>query len=698
MKKMRKKRVHNTRKSRKHIDIKKTLPYKLLIIFLIILIVLLVIYAFLKSYEKKPEEEIEDEIGLGSMGLFWPPGFLEEGIIKRNCSDKNLKEIWDYCINESSDGITIVSDRNASYYCNASLMYKVLEGNIAYFSWLYIGRPYYGTGTLAYSGYGNFTPEFIQILENTTSENVENFFIYLWNEGLQRESRGFRNISSAAEADNEYHRHFKITAGSWQYNSQIPAYEFEEGTLEYGGNFSTIYVNTTLNVLAHTRFIKKPVNLTQINDIPNLEINSSDYHYRVLDLNDYFDNLGYEEQNLTINYAIHPAGEFSVLRNSLDKNSLDFNTTVTLGGDFEMNLTLGYPWLEDVVSNNFNVSIKGCVESDNGQNRFVNGTTRNLTTTMEDVCEDNVVLNEFYCEDYFVRNVSINCGSGYECRNGSCVSLVNHAPEFKDNRCGDIEWNKNTNRNRSDNLVIERDGEDLTLIPESGWVGTGYFYIYANDTREETRGKVDFRVKEPSSNGGNGGNGNGYVVNTTPPSNDSQPVYIPPERLVIKSPNPSGITITMFENRNRTFSIANTNYDSIKWFLNNTMVGTNSRSYTVTGLEEGNYTLKVEVKKGSETASKTWNLVVEGEEMGKEFLFNPGVVIFWTIIIVLVIVIMLIAWLLVIEKTRKKKPLNLGFGVMGEQKKFGFSKAGARNRYQRTGQRTSQRTGYFSRR
>ena len=44
------------------------------------------------------------------------------------------------------------------------------------------------------------------------------------------------------------------------------------------------------------------------------------------------------------------------------------------------------------------------------------------------------------------------------------------------------------------------------------------------------------------------------------------------------------------------------------WYLDNVEVQSSGTVYTTSGLDEGSYVVKVEIKRGNETVTRTWNV------------------------------------------------------------------------------------------
>ena len=118
---------------------------------------------------------------------------------------------------------------------------------------------------------------------------------------------------------------------------------------------------------------------------------------------------------------------------------------------------------------------------------------------------------------------------------------------------------------------------------------------------------------------------------------------------------PRGDTITIFVDESKMFSVGNRSFDSIEWYLNNKLVNIDSNVYEAKNLAIGDYEVKVEVKKGDESFSKSWNFFIIGDEEAKERVFDTKKVIFFTIIIVLLLIIIMIVLLVLQERNRKVK-------------------------------------------
>ncbi|MEK6733655.1 MAG: hypothetical protein AABY27_00925, partial [Pseudomonadota bacterium] len=202
------------------------------------------------------------------------------------------------------------------------------------------------------------------------------------------------------------------------------------------------------------------------------------------------------------------------------------------------------------------------------------------------------------------------------------------------------------------NLSISQNAANLTLSPDAGWVGSGYFYIYASDGKNESQGRVDFEVANSTAVN----NANLSTTNTTAPPADPK----------IKSSNPSSAEVYMFLG-NKTFSITAENYSNIKWYLNGALItGAEDRlSYEFVNLKDGDI-IKVDIINGTKIDSKTWNIKIQEDESGEEPVFDVGSIIFYLIIVIICIIILLIVWLFIIEKNKGIKT-GVGFGVSGPE-------------------------------
>ncbi len=456
---------------------------------------------------------------------------------------------------------------------------------------------------------------------------------------------------------------------------EIRAYDIAALQTDCGNNF------TNVNEILAAGIKAKIVNLTQTANIPDFSLNEGEYYPGLIDLDDYFANLTDIDGLISVDYPtinqniqIMPAGDF------IDTHKINFNASFSSGGNYVMNITLSYPGLQDATTNNFNISVsainQNCTDSDGGENYTFKGTTTNATYSLTDSCYNSSSVQEFYCSGTRVAGYVIPCNHNYYCNDGACIKniSVNRTPEFISENCSSskVSWNKNSNftlnlascfkdpdrdslifrivNNESSHLNMKLTGSLLLLIPEREWAGTGSFFAYANDSINEIMGRIYFKV-----------NGTGII----PLPNITNIIN---ETFKIKNPSPEGDSLTVFAGDNMSFFIANTDYDSIEWYLDGKIIKTNSNICDLVGLSKGNYSLEVRIKKGAKIDSKIWRIIIESDEIGKNFIFDKGKVIFYLIFIVVLIIIGLIIWLFFEEKKRKKKKINLDLNVIEGKK------------------------------
>ena len=121
----------------------------------------------------------------------------------------------------------------------------------------------------------------------------------------------------------------------------------------------------------------------------------------------------------------------------------------------------------------------------------------------------------------------------------------------------------------------------------------------------------------------------------------------------LKSAEPSGADIHLFPNDVKKFSIEATEYETIKWYLDNILVEENSESYEFSAVE-GNHTLKAVIQNENLIESKSWNIVIEKDEIIERPVVGAGEVIFYLIVVILGVIMLLVVWLFVLEKSRPK--------------------------------------------
>lgn len=652
--------------------VKKKFIFKPLLIGLIILYFLVLVWVIifiLEKASKPPEEGLEGE--LPSLGIF---GVDEEtGVyFPENCSDEELKKVWDSIfLKGSSEGIQIISNKDANENCNYYFLYNISNENIAY---LVYGDKTEENLSIIYQILGvcgNLTSDAINFMHMIDGDSIDSittalFFMALsLGDGVQSE----RSISSINEANNEFLRIFKVRNGSWEDLGIYYAFSNKGEGL--------VYKNKTLNVFSHNLSAQKPIDLTQIKAIENIVLNGSEIHNNVINLDNYFVNLGYDG-TLSFSYELSPpTGDFSVDTNFSFPygHNLNFNTSKTIGGVFTMDISLSHPnWGSgaEIVSNNFDVTIYGCLDSDENNGRE-KGITSNLSATnKEDYCVNNVSLMEYYCENTDVKNVSFNCGGGESCNEGVCIGF-NNAPRFINENCGKVSFYVNNNftidmnvcfvdldgnnltfrydNMSTDKIGIKRSGNSLTFVPQENFTGDGYFYMHANDSINETQSsEIKVEVKALRIN-------ISFNVYNQSIVNKTNETAVPK----IISSSPLEKNINMFSNESKKFEISAKNYDMVEWYLDDELVSRGASSfYEVGNLSEGNHVIKVEVKKGGKSDSETWNLnVVKVEEPKKIFPWFLMIIVLIILGIAILLVVLIVIRSLEPTKNKNVTPIVL---------------------------------------
>jgi len=676
MKKRRKKKVDRLTLQRRKFA--KKLVATILIIIFFLLIGRGIIYVLEKI--SLVEEETEGlEAGLPSLFMF-----EETDFVKANCSDENLIKIWDAIFIESSDEITIKSDRDASKICNYSLMYKNLSGNMNYIVFLEYIDEDYKVKSVSQAFYGNFTNTFLDAQENADPAQLKDFTDnYIGSENIFNYINDSRSIASTTEANTEFHNIFQVENGTWGEGPDPinPSFSFGDHN-EQNSSFGEIHKDIVLDHFYRSEIISDEINLTQIQNITNLTLYGADT--KIIDLNDYFVNVWKVTTNTSLSYYVTGSGIFSEVK--LEENLLSLTTNEIIGGKYLMNITLSHvDWTDgDVTSDTFNLTVIGCVESDGGQYDFTTkGSVENQIFSATDSCDpdNNKYVIEYWCETVgAIENTSYYCTGDYVCEDGACTGGDdgeggdddddNEAPVFLDDKCGQFYLIKNTPRTidlddcfndtddeleyryenkSSGNVTIEIDDDDLEIYPDTGWIGIGDFYVYANDSIDETRGEINFRVQEPSSS--NTTDTISTTTTTGPKIVDSYPV--------------NG-DVELEPDETLEFSVDVDDYDSIRWYIDGDLVDGGETFYEVDGLSEGEYEVKVEIKKGSATTTKTWKLSVG---KSKEAPIKKTTIYFIIILVIISILILFVVLLIIKTIMDKKEGYRTKLGVKQDPKK-----------------------------
>lgn len=376
-----------------------------------------------------------------------------------------------------------------------------------------------------------------------------------------------------------------------------------------GSNFSDV---TSVKVYAEV-----DIHLTQIALIPNMTFYKDESRQNLINLGLYFFSL------VNINYTVIESPDNDKIEIVVNNTTKNISISILDGswyGAQKFNLT--------AVSSDGEVL--DTIGSGENMSFFIIVVDANVP-----VLNNPPRFNSTACDDLFLE-VNID----YELDMKKCWY-----DDDGDSLTG-FRYENSSNYNK--NLTIHQNSTNLTLIPNSNWVGDGYFYLYASDEKNESRGRVDFDVV--NSTIVNNANLQGTAANQTSVDNNPK----------IKSSNPSNAEVYMFQ-ENKTFSIIAENYTAIKWYINGRLAGEGGLSHEFSNLKEGDI-VKVEVINGTRIDSKTWNIKIRGDESGEEPVFDISNIIFYLIIVIICIIILLVVWLFIIEKNKSGR---VGFGVSG---------------------------------
>ena len=553
--------------------------------------------------------------------------------IPKNCSNESLKSSWEDVFKESSDNLTILTNSscvNAANACPSYLLYNANETVLYFLAGTYENHTF-DTKNSIVGVYLSSSPDKINAFVSNYSDSIDciNFMDSLGNSfedlsfSLENRQTIIENEKGAIE---EFSRIFNINSFfTYYYHGNEDYYG---GEYYHGDSYSDqridflVYGEKVLDYFyfANTSYVE--VNFTKIKDIENITIYKNENLTNAIDLK---------------NYVAYPGGA-----------SISF-----LGEIFYVNPNLT-------------------------ENRYISFyPDTNWYNQSELSVRFHAGIDYYYTNRFYVTVLN-------ETR-----PVSNHFPSFNDTACGDLEWEvdahyhldmedcwydldgdslsgykygNSSGHNR--NLTITKSSNQLTLTPNSGWVGTGYFFVNASDGKNESQGRVDFEVVDSSDDGDGDGNGDGGDDDGGTPSsgNNTNATAKTPN---ITSSSPPGTEVFIFPG-NKTFSITARNYVSIKWYLNGTLVHEGGLSYEFSSLKEGDI-VKVEVINGTKIDSKTWNIKIQEDEEGEEPVFDVGSVVFYSIIAIIGIIILLIVWLFIIEKNKGSRQTKMGFGVSGSE-------------------------------
>ncbi|MEM0465098.1 MAG: hypothetical protein QXW97_00150 [Candidatus Pacearchaeota archaeon] len=573
-------------------NVKKSLPFRLLIIFMIILIILVVLFIIININTKISNTKIfiPDEENLGTLSLFNKINSYSEMYEK-------LNEIHSFT-NENKTAILTLSRTST-------------------------------IGTIKY----------ILIIFNRTIEKGGDCY-------------------------------YSIETDFPDLNPKTYTINIEQTNC--GSNFTYVFNIIAIAIINQD----SSVNLTQIKNIPDYRIYVNKNKYRIIDLKEYFKNLVPGDEGLSFSYLIStPKVEIRKSEDFLNSRTLDFYAGSDVG-TCSANITLSYPGVDSVISNNFNIEVISdiCSDSDNGLNLTVKGTTENSSIRKEDECYNITHVREYFCSNNAVDDGIFPCSmisTNYYCNQSVCIinTSQNRTPIFIYENCdiekftffnnvsltydisncfkdpdGDSLIYKFSNNNT--NIKINLSGSILTITPLNNWFGSGNFYIYANDSLYETRATINFLIKKE-------------IISNKPPSinnisNNSSTINY---TLKIKDPVPNLTEINESYGKNMTFMIGNSlsTIDSIKWYLDNKLINENSTAILISDLSVGNHILEVQIRKGIYADSKIWKINITEIEKPNKFVFKSGKVILYLIFVVIIMIIIMIIWIFVQEYNRKHK-------------------------------------------
>lgn len=260
--------------------------------------------------------------------------------------------------------------------------------------------------------------------------------------------------------------------------------------------------------------------------------------------------------------------------------------------------------------------------------------------------------------------------------NNETRPVANYAPEFDMDYCEEFLWVENTNRtidmdycwddedddsltyeygdlhDYEDNISITRlSGNRLKFAPDRNFNGSTYLYLYANDSKVRVSQRVDIRVSAAAVNVSSGNDSTSTISDTA---------------LRIKSSNPPSSRLSFSIDEDKVFAINAENYENIEWYVDEELKREGVLSYRFEETTPGDYLIEVKIINGTRTMSKTWDVTIQEEEeevKDKILDINIGQVVFYLIVSILVIIILLVVWLFIVEKNKKNKKVDLGFGI-----------------------------------
>jgi len=615
------------RKGRKNggIVIHQSSLVRALIVLLVVLAGLIVVYFFIQG----PLKEISD-LG-GELGTYGPLGF-DEGTMPSplDCSDTELRAILDFVFQESSADTVIL--KNASYVgggCIEYYMYKVVGEEIwTLSSKSYDGGSYYHKWII--SLYADTSSEIVNNLTSTTFDSFPEFLGFL--DDSEDSFFGFvkdRDVLNNDSAKIEFETKFKasnlgVESEIWSFQSgDLFLFEFSNVTVGIFDEFKSgrIPQNETLDVFYYE--VEDWRSLTYPSPVPDISVYNDDPLTNILDLDTYF------ICPYTIDYTIFGDPE--------DKLGLSINSSTHI------------------------------IDLDPKLNRY--GT---YSFNLSAEC-DNEVFNVTNLGSEMVFTIAM-------IDSDRPAPVSNNAPEFDFDDCEEISWVENTNNtidmdycwddedddsltyeygdlhDYEDNISVTRlSGNRLKFIPDVGFNGSTYLRFYANDSTVRVSQRVDIVILTAS-------------VNTSRGDEDDDGSEDPDDSVLeIKSSSPPGSKISFSINENKNFVIIAENYENIEWYVDGELKKEGVLSYNFEETTPGDYLIKVKIINGTNIESKTWEITIEERAAFERdvfgFDFDVGQVVFYLIVSVLVIIILLVIWLFIVEKNKRNKKVDLGFGV-----------------------------------
>lgn len=342
-------------------------------------------------------------------------------------------------------------------------------------------------------------------------------------------------------------------------------------------------------------------NITQIDDFKNLTISKNKNATRVLDLDNYFDYIGECE-----------------FKASSEKNNIKVGIST---GNF-LNLYPNYNW---VGKEKINIKLQ-CNKKEIKDNFYLTVSNKSIANSPP------ILLESCY-------NLKLKMNKDYNLDLDNC---------YRDENYDELTY---AYSNVESHLTIKIDNSKLTITPDKDWKGNSFFHISADDLTEKVENKINVLVIGTGEFGSSEEDAEDLLNFNELNSNLFQ----------ILNPSPKGTLIALERNEEETFSISNNDYDSIEWHLNGELVEDQDNSYSFKSPNENKYIIKVEIKNNSQSASRTWTIVVKdpidskkdvtSSSSGKTFIFFLAGIIGLMAIAVIIIIILN-------KKKRPTKPIR----------------------------------------